>query len=153
MRKLPKVFDWLVIIVLLLTLSVIVSPRFTRAGEESLRDGLSRQLDQLRSAIELYAQEHGGQYPQLGGPEHGGWMPLLEARYINEAPLNLHVSKSLVMSTELTPEVLTPNHHVNQTDVGWFYNPLTGRIIANGFDSASRAFHDEAGYEPKSFTW
>ncbi|MHC4975283.1 MAG: hypothetical protein ACYTF7_01605 [Planctomycetota bacterium] len=153
MRKLPKVFDWFVILALLVTLSAIVSPRFTSAGQTSLREGLSQQIEQLQEQIDQYALEHGGSYPELGGSELSGWGPLLEGEYINEVAWNLHVNKASLMAVEATPEVLTSEHHVNQTDIGWFYNPSTGRIIANGFDHVSGTFHDESGYEPKKFAW
>jgi hypothetical protein len=138
---------------LLLMLTIIISPRFTKADETSIREGLSQQLTQLQQQIDLYALEHNGDYPELGRPSLNGWGELISMGYISGPPLNLHVKKSHVQSIKTSPELITADHHINQTDIGWFYNPETGRIVANGFDSNSHSFHDESGYDPKHFAW
>ena len=153
MRRIPRVFDWVVGIALLLALIVIVSPQFTRAGDVSLRQGLQQQLAQLQMQINRYADEHDGRYPELGENANKGWGDLIRGGYISNAPFNLYVHKAQVLLSEQTPELLTETHSVSQTDVGWFYNPITGMVVANGYDHINNTFHDEQGYDRKAFAW
>ena len=153
MRNLPHIFEWIIAAAILLAMTIIISPRYIKAADISLRQGLQQQLAKLQLQIDTYAYEHNGEYPDLGTNAHNSWDALVGGGYITNAPLNLHVNKALVLAQKTSPELLTKDHHINQTDIGWFYNPKTGRVIANGFDHINNAFHDEKTYTPRSFAW
>ena len=50
-------------------------------------------------------------------------------------------------------QLFEPGETIEGADTGWFYHPLTGRIVANGFDHGQLLFHNEPGYDTTILGW
>lgn len=55
--------ELLIVVIILAILAAIVIPQFTSATADAQESALDANLANLRSAIELYKVQHGGQYP------------------------------------------------------------------------------------------
>lgn len=55
--------ELLIVVIILAILAAIVIPQFTNATVDAQEAALDANLNALRSAIELYQVQHGGQYP------------------------------------------------------------------------------------------
>jgi len=58
-----SLIELVIVIVILAVLAVVVLPRLNRGSRSAGASALKRDLIALRSAIELYAAEHDGKYP------------------------------------------------------------------------------------------
>jgi len=148
-----SIFEVLVIIVLGVALAVAVTPRFASAGDRALRESMRQQVVALNQAIDDYRRDNAGVTPRLGGKGAEGWASLIRGGYITNAPVNAYLGITTIVATRAAPDLLEPGEAPGGADAGWFYHPLSGRIIANGFDHERMLFHDEPGYDPKSLGW
>lgn len=143
----------LVIVALALTMAVAITPRFAGAGDRALRESMRQQVIELNRAIEAYRRDNAGVTPRLGGKGAEGWASLIQGGYIANAPVNAYLGATAIVSTRANPDLLEPGESPEGADAGWFYHPLSGRIIANGFDDERMLFHDEPGYETARLAW
>lgn len=68
-RRAFSLVEMAVVMVIVGVLAAIAVPRVSRAGSGAKEAALRQELKILRSAIELYSAEHGGQYPSVGNFE------------------------------------------------------------------------------------
>jgi len=61
----------LIVVVILGILAAIVIPQFTSASQQAQASSLASQLQTIRSQIELYQVQHGGDYPTSDGSPTG----------------------------------------------------------------------------------
>jgi type II secretory pathway pseudopilin PulG len=148
-----SILEILVIVVLALTMAVVVTPRFASAGDRALRESMQQQVIVLNQAVEAYRRDNAGVTPRLGGKGADGWAALIQGGYIANAPVNAYLGATAIVSTRAAPDLIEPGETREGAEIGWFYHPLSGRIIANGFDHERMLFHDEPGYDTKSLGW
>jgi len=148
-----SILELIVIVVLLAALAATVTPRFAAAGDRALRGALREQVESINRSVDAYRRDNAGQAPALGGEGATGWAPLIEGRYLAKAPVNAYLGLSSVESTREPPALLGPEQSPQSAGVGWFYHPLRGVVVANGFDHLRDRFHDEPGCVPGSFAW
>lgn len=148
-----SILELVVLIALFVVMGASVAPRFAAAGDRALRDAMAEQVRMLNEQVDAYRRDNAGVAPALDGQGATGWAALIQGGYLAQAPVNAYVGQTGVASTMAAPGVLKPEETLNSTDLGWFYHPLRGEIVANGFDHVRLLFHNEDGYDPKSFAW
>lgn len=148
-----SVLEVLVVIALALAMAVAVTPRFASAGDQALRESMQQQVIALNQAVAAYRRDNAGVAPRLGGEGAEGWATLIRGGYIANAPVNAYLGTTTIVATRAAPELLEPDDLPAGAEVGWFYHPLSGRIIANGFDHERMLFHDEPGYDSARLGW
>lgn len=60
-----SLIELVIVIVILAVISAIALPRISRGAKGADESALSQNLAILRSAVEMYAAEHGGTYPKV----------------------------------------------------------------------------------------
>ena len=129
----------LIVVVILAILAAIVVPQFTSAAEQTRENSLSMNLFRVREQIELYKQQHNGDFPTfaqfeaqmtLASDEDGntaapGTPGYLYGPYLRDIPTNPMTSKS----------VITANPATGNDD--WYYNEDTGEFRANDSDASA----------------
>lgn len=140
-------------------IAAIAIPRLARASASARDAALRRDLGALRSAIEIYANEHNGVFPGNAPDGQGNNAKTAEAAvnqltlYSNadgevstahdaahtrgpylarvpEAPVGVNKgSRSIAIDVANSPPAVTSDAD------GWVYNPVTGEIIVNSSES------------------
>lgn len=153
--------ELVIVIIIIGIIAAIAIPRVSRGSKGSGESALAGDLAVLRNAIELYAAEHGGDYP--GAKADGGaGMADSEAALISQLtqyssvagvvsttrdvdhPFGPYLRKGIPPlpvstkkgNTTVDMTAASPPAVVATAGVGWVYNSATGDIIANS---------DEAG--------
>ncbi|MEP0841393.1 MAG: prepilin-type N-terminal cleavage/methylation domain-containing protein [Phycisphaerae bacterium] len=151
--------ELVIVIVIIGVIAAIAIPRVSQASRGAGESALSSNLAVLRNAIELYASEHGGQYP--ASTDAGGSYGTKETPECFVAQLTMYSNASGTVSPTKDPaqfpfgpylrkevppapvgdnkgkngvkidKVNSPPQVVSDTTTGWVYNPLTGDIIVN----------------------
>jgi len=143
----------LVITALVLAGAIAVTPRFADAGDRALRESMQQQVIALNQAVDAYRRDNAGMAPRLNGKGADGWASLIRGGYIANAPVNAYLGITTIVSTRAAPDILEPGDSSEGADAGWFYHPLSGHIVANGFDHERMLFHNEPGYAPATLGW
>jgi prepilin-type N-terminal cleavage/methylation domain-containing protein len=160
--------ELVIVIVILAVISAIALPRISRGAKGADESALGQNLAILRSAIEMYAAEHGGKFP--GGSPDGTNAAGTEEAFI--AQLTKYSDKNGTVDDakdaangiiygpyllKVPPVTVGTNAGENSVNVvtgttapsvsgntGWCYNSDTGQIIANSdADSDSGVAYDE----------
>ncbi len=134
-RKGFTLVEILIVVVILGILAAIVIPQFTSASETAKAGSLSSQVQTIRSQLELYQVQHGGNYPtvvQMWGNLTG---------YTNEAgTTNATKSAEFKFGPYLQQAPANPFSPVDSkigvgaadaTNTAWAYDATTGAIKAN----------------------
>ena len=147
-----SLIELVIVVVIIGIIAAIAIPRMSRGTAGAADSAVSGNLNVLRSAIELYATEHGGKFPgELGTatPEDqltlftddaGGTSPTKTATaiygpYLRKVPPvsvgslknNQALNAKLAATTTDTVELVPTG--------GWLYNESTGTIKANTSES------------------
>ena len=150
--------ELIIVIVVVGIIAAISIPRVTRGARTDNDTALRASLGVLRTAIELYASEHGGVFPgarDAGGPYGcAGSADAFRNQLlyytdadgrVSETPDAIHLYGPYVRSN-LPPLPVGANHGSSEVCVaptgpvpggsaGWVYNYETGEIIANCGDA------------------
>jgi len=127
----------LVVVVILGILAGIVLPQFSNAADESKESAMKQNLLRMRQQIELYSQQHNGDYPTL-------------ANFIDQMTLaSDQTGDTAAVGTagyHLGPylQKMPRNPYTDTIPIGngavgtsaWYYDETTGHIAPN--DSAAR---------------
>ncbi len=145
-----SLIELVVVIVILAVISAIALPRMSRGAKGADESALGQNLAVLRSSIEMYAAEHGGDFPGKDGLEDTLIAQLTQysdragttaaapdsangiiyGPYLHKVPpltVGANAGESSVTMTAVTP---APNG-----STGWVYDYKTGQIIANCADT------------------
>lgn len=122
----------LVVVLILAILAAIVVPQFTDAADEANLNSLKMNLHRIRQQIELYRQEHNGQYPALDKFEDQ--MTLSSNRFGQTAPRGTagYDLGPYLVSVPVNP--FTSGNSVGNGEIGesdWYYDSTTGHFRAN----------------------
>jgi len=122
----------LVVVVILGILAVIVVPQFTSAASETRENSLKMNLFRIRQQLEIYKQQHNGDWPSLdnfsdqltqasnaaGETASPGTAGYRFGPYLRDVP----------------PNPYTETNTVGNGSAGssaWYYNENTGEFLAN----------------------
>ena len=131
-----SLLELVIVVVILAVIASIAIPRMSRGSEGAGSSALAGDLAVLRTAIDLYAAEHGGAFPDKPDAFERQLLEYTNAQgevesamdathtygpYLCRAPpLPVGIRKGCVKIREAPAD-----------DVGWVYNKLTGEIRAN----------------------
>jgi prepilin-type N-terminal cleavage/methylation domain-containing protein len=141
-----SLIELVIVVVIIGILAAIAIPRLSRGSAGAAESALAGNLAVLRSAIDLYATEHGGKYPSVanfaaqltsytdidGGASATSSGTYLYGPYLRKVPplpvgpANYRGSTTVVDGSTGTP---------GTNPGGWFYNAQTGQIRANLADA------------------
>jgi general secretion pathway protein G len=123
----------LIVVLILGVMAAIVIPQFASASADTKKSSLSASLNTLRTQIEFYMLQHGELPPALTGSD---WSALTDQStyrgetcgpYMTGAPVNQLNGKSDVL---VVAADVVGGQAVAATDMGFIYNPTTGKIWA-----------------------
>jgi len=150
-----SLIELVIVIVIIGLIAAIAVPRFTRASQGSAEAALRADLKVLREAIDLYAAEHGDDWPSLRaagdgvGPQNGAAFERQLTLYTNEhgeavrtpdaahplGPYLRQIPPLPVGSNAGNTKVATINAFstpgLQGADYGWEVEHYFGRIRAN----------------------
>jgi general secretion pathway protein G len=123
----------LIVVLILGVMAAIVIPQFANASSDTKKSSLSASLNSLRTQIEFYMLQHGELPPTLTGADWSALTAQSTFRgetcgpYLTAAPVNQLNGKTdvLVVAADVAGGQL-----VTGTDMGFIYNPTTGKIWA-----------------------
>jgi prepilin-type N-terminal cleavage/methylation domain-containing protein len=152
--------ELVVVIVIIGVISAIAIPRVSQGAKGAADATLVDDLSILRNAIEMYAGEHGGDFPGLRGDGTNG--PNTAQAFLNQldmfSDLSGHVKNTrdvangyiygAYLQRKIPPIPVGPNKGKSGLAIdttnsppaltggteAWVYNPTTGEIIANTND-------------------
>jgi type II secretory pathway pseudopilin PulG len=146
-----SLLEMVFVVAIVAILAAVALPRISRGARGAADTSLTEDLRLLRGAIDLYAAEHGGSFPQWNkfadqlttstdadGQTRGGrdathiWGPYLRA--VPPLPVGANKGKTSVKKTDAA-------------NVGWIYDETSGEIRANCQDSEI----DDAGKKYRDY--
>ena len=159
-RKGFTLVEILIVVVILGILAAIVIPQFSSASQAAQASSLVTQLQSMRSQLELYQLQHGGNYPAIGtdGTAAGEfWEQLTEftdqdgvvyltqaaadaARgngtnifgpYLQKAVGNPFITSNNRDNEKLSGSNAEPLPEAGIAGFGFLYNEVTGEVRAN----------------------
>lgn len=145
-----SLIELVIVVVIIGIIAAIAIPRLSRGSAGAADSALSGNLAVLRSAIDLYATEHGGTYPAVatfeaqltqftdagGTPSPSKTSTAIYGPYLRKVPpLPVGGTGFKNSTTVVDGSTGTPG----ASPGGWFYNPTTGEIKANLADSEKDA--------------
>ncbi len=143
-----SLIELVIVIVILAVISAIALPRISRGAKGADETALSQNLAVVRSAIEMYAAEHGGTFP---GTDEATFVAAL-TKYSDKAGVTADAKDGATGKVygpylhKIPPLTVGANAGKNTVTVaatgptaggstGWVYNSKTGQIIANCADT------------------
>ena len=126
----------LVVVVILGILAAIVVPQFSNASEDSKESALQQDLFRIRQQIELYANHHNGDYPDLANFIDQMTLPSdLDGNTAAIGTAGYHYGPYLqkMPNNPFTDTVPLSDGAVGSS--AWYYDQATGHIAPN--DSAA----------------
>jgi general secretion pathway protein G len=144
-RKAFSLIELVIVVVIIAIIGAIAIPRMSRGAAGAADSALAGNLSILRSAIDIYATEHGGSYPTVAN-----FVNQL-TRYSNDAGDSFSDTKSAThpygpylrkipplpvgtykgQSGIAAPGAVPPAAENSSGTVGWLYDAATGQIWAN----------------------
>ncbi len=133
-----RLFEGVMIGLILLSAAVGITPRISQAQEEGRVGVLSDCLQRVRASIAVYQAEHDGALPVLtgqgraGGQEFAACLTSRDAQgrgpYLKAIPANPFASRE---TAGLVTVVCDPNATpVGEEGTGWWFNAATGHFAA-----------------------
>ena len=136
-----SLIELVIVVVIIGIIGAIAIPRLSRGAEGAADSALAGDLAVLRNAIDLYATEHNGDFPDAanivnqltqfsdlqGGTSSESSTDHIFGPYIRQIP-------ALKVGDNAGSEGISGDN--TDPEVGWLYDPSNGSIIANTGDDA-----------------
>lgn len=151
-----SLIELVIVVVIIGIIGAIAVPRMSRGAKGASDSAVTANLTVLRNALDLYATEHGGDYPTLAdlpaalttytagtvdatpGAQSATNIYGPYIRAIPKLPLGEHKGKDTFTATAPT---------ATSADAGWYYNATTGEVRANCKDAEV----DDAGVKYNTY--
>jgi len=138
-RRAFSLIELVVVVVILGVIAAIAIPRMSRGAAGASDSGVASDLAVLRSAIEVYRAEHGGDYPPVGTFADAMTQYSDKAGNTQATPDSSHIyGPYLTAIPALKVGANRGATGVAGSDgagVGWIYDASTGSISANATES------------------
>ncbi len=139
-----SLIELVIVVVIIGIIGAIAVPRMSRGAQGAADSALTANLTVMRNAMDLFATEHGGQYPDgadvaaslttyssvriddLSTTKDATHLYGPYLRAIPKLPVGANKGQSGFTGTAPTATI---------TGGGWYYNPATGEVRANCKDS------------------
>ncbi len=141
-KKGSAVVEMVAVVVILGVLAAIVIPQFTETSEDTKTSSLHTDIQWMRSMIELYKIQHGGNLPGFGAAsfiqaltgetDHTGAVGDHYGPYIDKMPVNAFTGLNTVRF-ESGAQYEVP---VAKATHGWVFNITTGEFRADSVGHA-----------------
>lgn len=131
-RRAFTLVEILIVVVILGILAAIVIPQFSSASDVSRENALKTTLYRIRNQIELYNQQHAGNYPTLADFEDQMVLVSNELGQTAAIGTDGYVFGPYLQEMPFNP--FTSGKSVGDGAVGtsdWYYNESTGEFRAN----------------------
>ena len=145
-----SLIELVIVVVIIGIIGAIAVPRMSRGARGAADSALKGDLRVLRDAIDLFAVEHGGSYPE-GADIDASLLAYSSARIddLNPTKTATHIYGPYLRAIPKLPVGTNKGQTgftgsapaVTVTGGGWYYNPTTGQVLANCTDAET----DEAG--------
>jgi prepilin-type N-terminal cleavage/methylation domain-containing protein len=134
-----SLLELVIVVVIIGIIAAIAIPRMSRGSAGAADSALSGDLSVLRSAIDLYATEHGGTYPTVANITDQLTMYTDAAGATRSTPNNTYIYGPYLRKIPPLPvgarKGTTGIAAAAGSTVGWIYTQATGDIRANCTDS------------------
>jgi prepilin-type N-terminal cleavage/methylation domain-containing protein len=150
-----SLIELVIVVVIIGIIAAIAIPRLSRGSAGAGDSAVSGDLAVLRSAIDLYATEHGGTYPLAGGTFSSQMTEYTDANGSFSATKSATAIYGPYLRSVPTLPVGTNKGQNGIADAttatqgaagnGWFYNDATGAISTNcgtESDSTNKAYNN-----------
>ncbi len=126
----------LIVVIILGILAAIVVPQFTSAASESREQSLKANLFRIRQQLQVYKEQHNGNWPPLGADGQGFIDHMTRASNANGAlgdpgaagyPFGPYLTR--IPANPETGFDTVGNGAIGSSD--WYYNEATGEFRAN----------------------
>lgn len=138
-----SLIELVIVVVIIGIIGAIAVPRMSRGAKGASDSALTANLSVMRSALDLYAVEHSGNFPtfasmplaltifsdNVGGTSATKDVTHIYGPYIRAIPkLPIGANKGLATFTATMPAGTA-------TAAGWYYDDATGTMLANAMDT------------------
>ena len=147
--------ELLLVVIILGILAAVVLPQFGTSSEDAKLSALKSNLATVRQALELYAIQHNGNYPDQSDDYHDIVNKLTlfsnasgttSTASTSEYPYGPYIKSGLpsnpfvvvsgdAIYVDTTETDLGAFDLTSSGDQGWYYNQLTGEFFANDSDA------------------
>lgn len=133
-----SLIELVIVVVIIGVLAAIAIPRLSRGAAGASESALSGNLKTLRTALDLYASEHGGAYPTTANivaalttytDDTGATSATKTGNYIY-GPY-LRAIPTLPVGAKKGQTGIDVVANASTATIGWIYDPTTGTIRAN----------------------
>lgn len=122
----PVRFSVLLLMMLGMFCWVIIWPQFRTYGQHAPYSNATSQLHTIRSQMDLYANQHGDQFPTLTQLQHGWSVLIVETHGDDGAVCGPYLAKTPVNPLTGSSTVTAPGQAT--ADDGWEYDETTGQL-------------------------
>ncbi len=127
--------ELVIVVVILGVIAAIAIPRLSRGSEGAATSAVKHNLAILNKAVDLYAAEHGNQYPRAAKVSEQLLMYTDAQGNTSAVPTSTHVFGPYLRKIPPAPAGEAPGSTklsaVDAPDVGWLYVASRGRIYLN----------------------
>src|SRR4051812_14836465 len=131
-----SLIELVIVVVIIAIIGAIAIPRMSRGAAGAADSALVGNLKVLRSAIDLYASEHGGTFPTSPSTQLVGYTDDAGAVAAKDAT---HIYGPYLRTIPTPPVGATKGNSgiaaATGTGVGWIYDSSLGTIKANTLDT------------------
>ncbi len=142
-----SLIELIIVVVIIGVIGAIAIPRLSRGTEGANTSKLKQDLAVLNKAVELYAAEHGGEYPSATNVENQLLLYTDKQGNTSATPTATHVFGPYLRKVPPAPAGEAPGSTVisaiDAGDVGWLYAPVRGRIYLNRVNAIDFSREDE----------
>jgi general secretion pathway protein G len=135
-----SLIELVIVVVIIAIIGAIAIPRLSRGSAGAADSSLVGNLRVLRSAIDLYASEHGGTFPAAGTVAAQLTQYTDDAGATSATKTATHIYGPYLRSIPALPVGAKKGQNgiaaATAATVGWIYNDTTGVIRPNTTDSA-----------------
>lgn len=145
-----SLIELVIVVVIIGIIGAIAIPRMSRGAGGASESALVANLSVLRNAIDLYATEHGGQFPTVANIQAQLTQFTDDAGGTSSTKTTTHIYGPYLRAV---PPMPIASAHKGDTGiaasdgagVGWIYTESTGAISANAVDEMGTPITDDTG--------
>ncbi|MFN3166844.1 MAG: prepilin-type N-terminal cleavage/methylation domain-containing protein [Phycisphaeraceae bacterium] len=130
-----SMIELVIVVVIIGVISAIAIPRLSRGADGATTSALKHDLIVLNKALDVYAAEHGGNFPDSANVEQQLLQYTDAQGNVSATPTTTHIYGPYLRKVPAAPAGEAPGSTklsgTDAPDVGWLYNENHGRIYLN----------------------
>ena len=140
--------ELVVVVIIIGIIGAVAIPRLSRGSDGANKSALKQDLLVLNKAVDLYAAEHLGKYPDAAKVEDQLLLYTDEQGNTSATPTSTHIFGPYLRKIPPAPAGEAPGSTklsaTDAVDVGWLYRAGRGRIYLNRSDAIDFDKEDDA---------